>query len=699
VPSALSTPAALSAAFVSLVAASAPPSAPRRHATGALAGALVATALLHLDHPGDARLVGALAALVVVPAALATARRAGRTRRRLAGAIAVIAGLVTIVALALAGVVGLRARGAVADGTAAARTATAAMAAGDATGARRAFTDAAASFDDAATLLGGWWTAPARVLPAVGPNVAAAAVMTTSGAELATHADATLDAIDTERLAVSRGAVPLDALEAAAGPMADARASLAEHGAALDRLDRSLLLPPTRRGLDELSEAIEEVEPTVETLALATRSLPAALGAGEQARWLVLLATPAESRFAGGFVGSWALVTADDGALSVTDSGPISELNPPRGTNPPPIDGPDDYALRWNDRYHPELFFQNVTASAHFPSVGSVAAQLWSRTGGESLHGVVYLDPEALAALVGLLDEPVALPDGSLLDADTTVPYLLRGQYAAFAGDNVARREMLGVAMAAAGDALTTAELGSVGEVADALAPVAAGGHLMVAAFDDDTSALVERAGLDGSLVPDEAAASDVVSLRSANASANKIDTFLDRSLRWSAEVADDGTLRVDGEITVTNRAPTTGYPDYVIGNEVGQPVGSVTTLVSLHTRHRLVSSSVDGVETPLEQRSEEGLFAYTAIVTIPAGGSSTIRFRLRGEEPVGDRYELVVVGQPTVNPDRVVVTLDGPRRWRATGISGADGVVGDRAVVLADSDAARLVTVGFEPS
>jgi hypothetical protein len=148
------------------------------------------------------------------------------------------------------------------------------------------------------------------------------------------------------------------------------------------------------------------------------------------------------------------------------------------------------------------------------------------------------------------------------------------------------------------------------------------------------------------------------------NAAPNKIDVYLERDLRYRAEV-NLATGEVAGtlEVTLTNRAPAVGLPQVVIGNAVGEPPGSNRSLVSVYSALPVLSASLDGSPLPLEPGREEGWITSRAPVTVPAGGSRTITLELSGRLDLRDGYSLVTRPQPLVAPERhdlVVTTTDG---------------------------------------
>src|SRR5262249_23887586 len=173
-----------------------------------------------------------------------------------------------------------------------------------------------------------------------------------------------------------------------------------------------------------------------------------------------------------------------------------------------------------------------VTGTRNFPTVAEGVRQRWPQSGGKKLDGVLYLDPETLAAMMRLTG-PVTVPDyDKPLTADTATDFLLREQYALFQTDT--RHEFLVDAATTVFKKLTSVLLPQPKKIADPLAPSVAERRLMLHSFHPDEQALFQRLGIDGALPPVDG---DFLSVRASNLGLNKIDSYMRRT------VTDDVTV------------------------------------------------------------------------------------------------------------------------------------------------------------
>jgi hypothetical protein len=179
-----------------------------------------------------------------------------------------------------------------------------------------------------------------------------------------------------------------------------------------------------------------------------------------------------------------------------------------------------------------------------------------------------------------------------------------------------------------------------------------------------------------------------------SNASANKIDVFLHRSITYQARF-DPGTgaVRASTEIRLSNLAPAAGLPAYVIGGPDTQ-LGENRLYLSFYTPLSLERATVDGVGVTMDGQRELGRNVFSTFLTVGPGAEKTIRLELAGTLPAHRPYVLDVAAQPTVNPDELhaQVALVGKgevRRRDRFGRARSDAelttaLISDRTLILA---------------
>ena len=198
----------------------------------------------------------------------------------------------------------------------------------------------------------------------------------------------------------------------------------------------------------------------------------------------------------------------------------------------------------------PQRFWHNSTGVADLPSMAEAVDQLWPGQTTSALDGVLYMDPDTLAALLDLTG-PIELPDlDEALTADTAADFLLRDQYVEFPNDD--RHDFLVDAATTVFDELTSGSLPAPAVIAETLAPAVGERRLLLHSFHRDEQALFERLELDGALPPVDG---DFLSVHASNRGLNKLDAMLQRTIDY--EVAVDprnGAVRSTLTVTLENR-------------------------------------------------------------------------------------------------------------------------------------------------
>ena len=631
-----------------------------RDAVKAMAGGLVAVGALRIERPTA---VGATAALAALALALVVAsgwRGLGRpARRRLASTACLATGLA-----ALGGGLGVlaaaQARPAVQEGISNAAAGIEAARAGDVKAATRLLNEGASAFSSARGRLDSWWARPAWVLPVVTQHGRALRAMTASGSELSRLGAGTLAAADTSGLRLAEGAVQLDRIMALRGPASQAFSALAHADARLLRARSPWLVPLVSNRLDHLADRVGRARRDARVAMVATDVAPSLLGAEGPRRYFLAVQTPAELRASGGFIGNFGEISADAGRVRLERVGRTDDLNTGGDPESRRLVASPDYTARYA-RFEVERHWQNVTMSPDFPTVARAIANLYPQSGGRPVDGVVAIDPIGLAALLDVIG-PVQVPSWPVpITGDNAARVLLFEQYVALEGTQ--RVDFLATVTQAVWGRLTSGSFDAV-KLVRAMGPMVAEKHLQLASTHPREERGFIDLGAGGQMAP---ARHDFFGLVTQNASGNKIDWFLRRSIAYRAEVdPKSGELRATARIALRNQAPADGLPSYIIGNLVEPPLPSGTnkTYVSVYTPLLLEGARIDGRPLLLETEVERDRHVYSTYLTIPPGGSAILELDLQGRMDTSDGYRLDLYRQAFLAPDPVeVVTIVGDRR------------------------------------
>jgi Protein of unknown function (DUF4012) len=596
--------------------------------------------------------VSALVALVALSVVfvLGVQRRSRSVRKRVVlwsgGALA--AGVLAMAGMAIAG---LAARAPLEEGNRQARAGLSALNAGDIPAAAAAFESAADAFAKADGDLSAPWAQPSRLLPMLAQNRDALTGLANHGATSLRLAAGALAGIDTSTLRVVNGQIDLDAVRALVQPFTDLRTAIDNLGSTIADVRSPWLVAPLQDRLVTLGDDVAKNAARADNALLAASIAPDMLGGNGVRHYFVAFASPSEARGLGGFMGNWAELTIDNGHITMSNFGRAADLSS-GGADPGgrKITGPAEFIEHWGrfgfvdpvDGTTGVVPFSNVTMPPDFPSVAQVIAELYPQSGGRQVDGVFYLDPEAMAKLVGITG-PLAV-DGVAepITAANFVEFINKEQYLITAKDQ--RVELLdGIAHAVVAKLFATT-LPPPAELARLFGPLARQDRLMgwsaIAAEED----LFQRVGMGG--VFPQLNGADGVAVTVDNASASKIDTYLAMDVKYDAVRGSGGNTTGTATITLTNNAPASGLPAYVIGNVLNLPEGTNHMFLTVYTALAVTGATLDGETIGLEFSKTLGWESAATFLDIAPAQSRVLTVNVQGTLPPGP-YRFVTRVQP----------------------------------------------------
>jgi hypothetical protein len=659
---------------------------PRRPPTGASAvvGALASVAFLRLP-PSDPAWLAPTGVALAVTAVGASGYRTLRppVRRVVRRAACGVAGFVT---LALVGVVvsGLRGQGVVREGVAHARAGLMAAAAGDSVQAGVQLHRARGVLASADGTLNAWYTQPARLVPVLSQQTRAVGQLTSIAHRLTVVAAGVSDRLDTRSVGLDGGRIDIPAIERLETPLAELTESLSSAEAGADAIEADWVVSPIRQRHDEVRSELRGAHRNVRAARDLVTVAPRLLGAQGPRRYFVAFTTPAEARGLGGFMGNFAVLTADEGRLQLTRSDRTQVLERKPGDPPRHLVAPRDYVERYGAT-NPQDVLRDITQSPDFPSVAQAIASVYPQAqGGEPIDGVIAADPYAIAAFLRLTG-PIRV-DGlpETLSADNAADILLRRQYETFQHDNDQRIDFLGTAARTAFDALLQLRQIDPAHWMTTLGPLVEQRRLLATSAHEDERGTFRDLGLDGAFPAVDHG--DFFALTTTNFGNNKIDTFLHRSVSYQADWdPGSGLIKAKATVTLRNDAPSSGLPAYMIRNRpsAAQPDGTNWLAMDFYSPHQLKSAAVTGAggqrPLPMAREREFHRNVYRGYVAIPSRESVTIEFELVGTLAPSLRYAIRWYQQPTVNPDVVTIRFDEKILTESSGQDGHLAFAGQR--------------------
>lgn len=298
----------------------------------------------------------------------------------------------------------------------------------------------------------------------------------------------------------------------------------------------------------QVKDVPQELQPQVtelqSALALGRQSLQdvrdmatfalAALGHDRPRTYLVLFQNQTELRPTGGFMGSYAEVTLDQGDiqhLSVPGGGPYdlrSQLTV-RVLPPKPLQLVD---ARWE--------FQDANWFPDFPTAAKKIEWFWSKAGQPTLDGVITVNSSVLQKMLTVTG-PIEMPDyGKTITADN---YLLETQKAVeldYDKTENKPKKFIGDLLAKMLVKMQGADQETLIKFAGVMTEALETKDIQIAMNDADEEAQVEAWGWNSRLAPTPG---DMLSVIEANIAGQKTDGVIDEQVHHRAQIQSDGSI------------------------------------------------------------------------------------------------------------------------------------------------------------
>lgn len=629
----------------------------------ALSAALTAQAVVRARLDWFHGATALLALVLALAVGLSGLSRRSRWVRRRARHLVFVLGVGVGVAILGAAVAGITAQSALTQSRTVLRQALSALRAGDFAKASTLIEQSRSQLRRGADAFERPWSVLAQAIPVVGQQVDALHRVADAGADMSEVAGSSISEIDLDSLTVRNGIVDLGAIDRLKSPMSRTYAALVRMNSAFHHRGDSWLVGPLASRLrpvaDEVADLLRQTKVGLDTVEVA----PGLLGQDGPRTYFVAFTTPAEARGAGGYMATWAELRVDHGRIDVTRTANTIALI--AANQRPVLTLSPEYVSRWggfgagNGRDPVSIdFWSNITMPPDLPTVAGVIAQMYPNSGGTAIDGVITMDIPTIARFLKITG-PLTVPslDQQLTDANAA-QYLLYDQYEQFADESQRDRVMAAITEQLL-SAVFDGSLPGVRVMAEAIGPSITERRLTVWSMHESDQPLLHAIGIDGAL-PDAASTADGFAVVVNNAAGNKLDAYLRREISYTA-VLDRARSRVTGtlETTLSN---TVTNPDrrspYAVGNLVGLPAGTNRMFLSVYTRLPVEVALLDGAPVPVAAQTEKGWHVSSLYVSLAPGQQRVLTLKVAGQIDPRQRYEVVAVPQPSVQPDTLRVRV-----------------------------------------
>ena len=380
--------------------------------------------------------------------------------------------------------------------------------------------------------------------------------------------------VDLDAFSPVDGRIDLANVAAIAPAVSTAHTALTSARDELADVDPTNLLSPLRRPVGTIKELVGSAQAAAASSDVAARLMPTMLGGDGTRRYLLLVQNNAEVRATGGITGSYAVITARNGRLTMGEQGSNLDLRP---FDRPVVPMRRDETSVFTRQLVTDLRDANVTPD--FARTGEIARAMAKKGLDVDVDGVLSVDPVAMSHVLGGTG-PVTLDGGVTLDQGTAVEVLLNGVYLTIS-DLQAQDDFYESAARSVFDAVTSGAVPSR-PVIGGLVRAAHENRLMLWSRHADEQAAIGRTGIAGAF-PTGGGTTPHVGVHFGDTTASKMEYYFDFTVLGTARrCLAGGRQLVTVTADVSSDAPT-GLPRGVSSTDPDVPLSQMRLLAWLY--------------------------------------------------------------------------------------------------------------------
>ena len=471
----------------------------------------------------------------------------------------------------------------------------------------------------------------ATVVPYLGANLDVVRQVTLTVDSLATDVMPSLvdiaQTLQPAQLAPADGTINLEPIERISPLLQNADAAVNQARQSMANIDRSSVVQPVGDAVLTLWHKLDQAADVTGPGARIARLLPPMLGSAEPRTYLVVFQNPAELRATGGIFGSFAVVKAEQGKITILDQGAASRT---LGYFDPPVAPLTEQQL---NLYGPLMaqYPQDVNFTPDFPTAAPLFAEMYRTRTGTTVDGVMAVDPVALSYMLKGT-APIDVGDGVSVSADNLVPILLSTAYQKFDEKDQSDRD----AFLAHATGLVFTELmsgkGDSRQILAGLRTATDERRVLVYSAKAAEQADIATTGLSGMIDSDLIRPSIGVFMNDGTAA--KLGYYLHNEVHVTeGECRDDGRRELQVQVLMKYDAPAGGLPEYVTGSsEAGTQYRLQTNvLVFAPAGGGVVDASRDGTPVAIGRGEDHFREVGTTTVVLSPGASTELVFTVLG--------------------------------------------------------------------
>ncbi|MFN2544508.1 MAG: DUF4012 domain-containing protein [Actinomycetota bacterium] len=390
------------------------------------------------------------------------------------------------------------------------------------------------------------------------------------------------------------GVVDLDAVRRATPALVEAARDANRARGILAAIDPGGLIGPIRRPFQTAVDTLTDQSTAVSSAASLAQLLPGFLGGDGPRRYLLAFQNLSDARGSGGFMGSYGILEADQGRVSLGPIGSLADLK-----QAPQVTGFPDVERRYGP-YGGTIFFDSANYSPDFPTASRVLLQMWRNDGRGILDGVIAVDPVWMSRILSVIG-PITIPEWpEPLTGDNIVTALLHDTF--LSTDQRYSNALQGALGGALWQGLIGRPLPTHG-LGDAMARSVRERHFQVFSTRPQEEGLLSDLGAAGSV---HLGSNPLFVVRDDEID-NRSGWFAHATVGYDIALQTDGSADVSIYYTLHNTAPPDAPPSILLGWRPGEPRGIFGSGVSFYLPEGATNVKTHvGGDASLAERGQE---------------------------------------------------------------------------------------------
>ncbi|PPF82446.1 hypothetical protein C5B96_09100 [Subtercola sp. Z020] len=505
----------------------------------------------------------------------------------------------------------------------------------------------------------------AEKVPMVGPNLTAVRQLTDTLDQLSTQA--LLPVVDFSKTLTPDAIKPVDGklnveiLRNGDTTLQNADAAITATTASLAAIDTTDTVGQIGSAKTTLTSALGKAQAQIAKVRGTLTTVEGIVGMNGTRHYLLAFLNNAETTGLGGGPASLSMLTVDNGSFAITDQ--ASSQNFPL----------DDGPARALDANVLGIYGQGVastlnwsTSRPDFPTAALTIKAFWDKyKGGETVDGVISVDPLALADILAVTGPVKVEATGDVITADNAVALLLHDVYLRYPKSLIGAETDEFFAEAAksifAGVTTTSA---NPAQLLTAIQKSVDSGNLMAWSANADESALLKGTKLEG-VLPTTNEPQTLVGTFFRDVSVSKTDYYLETGVALQTDVCANPNSPTFTQTVTLHSTITTdeaeSLPDYVVGQnfhgaKFSTEVYGYGPVGATITNTQVGDSSVGGSARPSSE--DLGRPVGRAIVDLAPGETTTVTFTYTGA--AGTYGPPTLQGTPMINATQTAIDAPG---------------------------------------